>query len=504
MSNENPDLLALGRNTIRQERVPTEQEHRAGADTKGQASKISPIAFPSDCLVGSIGDYARVMSKGSEVPPEFFFAAGLTMLGAIAATKLKLASRHVIEPRLYTILLGRSGLVKKSTALAGAAEFFNDIAGRMGHREPLALDRIPLERICGWSDEDHKAFDKGKLAVVDFDMITGSPGSGEGLMRRFKSARSIVLALDELRMLVSKAAITGSSLLDVITSLFEKTAWEAPIKSAERSSGGADLHLSLVGCCTTETYEDLWTPDAIAIGLLNRLFVVTADVRPRVWNPDPIPQDVLNGLRSHIESQLARLPLEMSFTPEADALAEEWFYALPYKNHVVRIDTIAKRLMLLLALTTDKTVIDEEVVRVVMKIMDYEYSVRVLSDPIDAENMIAKMEEKIRRQLEQRGPMNDRKLRQYTNANRVGGWALKAAINNLLDQRDIAFDPKTKLFQSYVEPPAAAAPTAEEQARAAALYIEYQSWLRSEGHSPAECSFQAWREAGCPKGGAAA
>jgi hypothetical protein len=94
--------------------------------------KTSTIPFPVDCLVGSIGEYARVMSEDSEVPPEFFFAAGLTMVGAIAADRLRLALSFGVEPRLYTILLGESYRVKKSTALKHSAEFFNQIASALG------------------------------------------------------------------------------------------------------------------------------------------------------------------------------------------------------------------------------------------------------------------------------------------------------------------------------------------------------------------------------------
>ena len=42
--------------------------------------RVSHIAFPEDALVGSLGEYARLMADDSEVPPEFYFACGLTMV----------------------------------------------------------------------------------------------------------------------------------------------------------------------------------------------------------------------------------------------------------------------------------------------------------------------------------------------------------------------------------------------------------------------------------------
>jgi hypothetical protein len=83
--------------------------------------------FPENCFVGSIGDFARVMSANTEVPPEFYFACGLTMLGAIADTRLTIKLSFDVEPRLYTVLLGSSYEVKKSTALKRSMAFFETL-----------------------------------------------------------------------------------------------------------------------------------------------------------------------------------------------------------------------------------------------------------------------------------------------------------------------------------------------------------------------------------------
>jgi hypothetical protein len=163
--------------------------------------KTSSIPFPAECLVGSLGDFARVMSEGSEVPPEFYFACGLTMVGAIAADRLKLELSFEVEPRLYTVLLGESYRVKKSTALKHSVEFFGEIARALGYRTHAAVD--------GGSKKSHERDDFGVLYGV---------ASAEGLTRCFQQCRSLVLAYDELRALIDKATITGSSLLPAVTS----------------------------------------------------------------------------------------------------------------------------------------------------------------------------------------------------------------------------------------------------------------------------------------------
>ena len=58
--------------------------------------------------------------------------------------------------------------------------------------------------------------------------------------------------------------------------------------------------------------------------------------------------------------------------------------------------------MSILALTNDKDEVDLEIVEMVIAILDYELRVRILTDPIDADNAIARMEESIRRQLKRK------------------------------------------------------------------------------------------------------
>ena len=140
----------------------------------------------------------------------------------------------------------------------------------------------------------------------------------------------------------------------------------------------------MVGCCTTETYEHLWTTEAIAIGMLNRLFVVDADAKPKVAWPSPPDQAALEELRGRIQQQLARLPIAFDIAPKAKLLWEDWYHNLPSSEHARRLDTIGLRLMPILALTMDKTSIDTEVIEHVTAMLDYELNLRALTDPIDA------------------------------------------------------------------------------------------------------------------------
>jgi hypothetical protein len=353
-------------------------------------------------MEGSLGELARELSKGTEVPEEFIFATALTCFGAIASGHLTLKVGMDSDTRLFTVLLGKSASAKKSSAMARTIGFFQKL------NSPIS-----------W--------------IVNYGV-----GSAEGLAKEFTTHNRILLAYDELRSFTDKTKVQASVLLPMIASLFEKYSWDNTTKIGAVSVRNA--RLSLVGCCTTETYEHLWTSEAIAIGMLNRLFVVDADARPKVAWPSPPDQAVLEGLRGRIQQQLARLPITFDITPEAKHLWEEWYRNLPASEHAKRLDTIGLRLMPVLALTMDKRTIDSDVMERVTAMMDYELNLRTLTDPIDADDRIARMEEKIRRNLKAKDPLTKRELRQNVHADRDGLWAFETALKNLTRNEDIALD----------------------------------------------------------------
>jgi hypothetical protein len=382
---------------------------------------VSTLRFPAHAMVGSLGDFARVMAAGTEVPEEFYFAAGLTLIGVICAGSLRLNAALECEPRLYTLLLGESADVKKSTALRRAVSFFEPFWGE---------GRMPPEMAA--------------IAVVAAPVAVWGAGSAEGLARKLDEApEGVLLLYDEMQSFVEKSKVRGSVLLPMCASLFEQTSYDNATK-AKHSISLRNAHLSFLGCCTTDTYAEMWTPDAIAIGFPNRLFVVLADRKGKVAWPDARDPNQLEAVRERIRGQLRRLPRTFDITPEAKDEWTRWYELLPSSVHAKRLDTIGFRLLPLIALTTDKESIDLETVKTVTAMLDYELQVRTLTDPVNADGIIAKLEEKIRRQLKTRGPLSDRDLRRYTNAHRYGLWAYNQAVKNLFAAKDVSYDNKTQ------------------------------------------------------------
>jgi hypothetical protein len=367
-------------------------------DTQGQQSYYP--AFPQQSIVGSLSEVARLLSKGTEVSEEFIFMSALTCFGAMVSGVLKVNIGYTSDTRLYTLLLGESYAAKKSTAMTKTIDFFKRIA--------------PIE-------------DWGTMSGV---------GSAEGLARGLEDHSRTLLFYDELQSFIEKTKVQASVLLAMVASLFERNDYQSVTKKKAIDLTG--VRLSLLACCTTKTYEQVWTPDAIAIGLPNRLFLVYADAKPKVAWPEAVDKDECDRLTKRISNQIRLAAREFDITSEAKIEWERWYKNLPKSEHVKRLDTIGVRLMPILALTMDKEIVDEEVVKHVMAVMDYELRLRSLTDPIDADTLMAKVEERIRRVLKNRGPLSKREIRQATHADRSGSWAFKTALQNLIESKDIS------------------------------------------------------------------
>ena len=102
--------------------------------------------------------------------------------------------------------------------------------------------------------------------------------------------------------------------------------------------------------------------------------------------------------------------------------------------------------MPLLAVNELKTVVDEEIVIKATMLCDHQLLMRKLYDPISADTKTAKMEESIRRQLTNRGPMTERELKQYTNATRSGLFIFNQSLSNLTKAGEVRFDEENNTY----------------------------------------------------------
>jgi len=355
------------------------------------------LAFP-EIMSGVAAEFAQVYSSYMEPPKHFFFMAFLTCLGNLLARRLIINSEIAPEPRFYIIIIGESADDRKSTAITKTTAFFQDM-------------------------------------VPDFCVCHGV-GSAEGLQMKLKKSPKVLLCFDEFKAFVSKCKIESSVLLPCVTTLFESDQYEA--HTAKNSIVIENASLSILAACTIDTYEQIIDTHFLSIGFPNRLFLIPGQGQRRFSFPKCISDVEKLKLKNRVNAVLKlvgeRLVLEI--TDEARILYHDWYMGLPQSVQAKRLDTYAMRFMGLLAVNDLKSAIDEETVRKTVALCDWQYRVRRRYDPIDADNVMARLEEKVRRVLHT-GPKTKRELAKAVNAHRAGVWMYEMALSNLLQAKQI-------------------------------------------------------------------
>jgi hypothetical protein len=368
------------------------------------------LTFPNGIIDGLAGFYADLYGTVMESPREFLYFAFLTCLGSVLSNRLTLDSELSVQPRLYTVLLGESADDRKSTACTKTIQLF-------------------------------------KAALTDFSVCYGT-GSAEGLANRIEGRENgdkvatgdgrLLLHYDEFKSFVSKSKLDGSVLLPMVNTLFELNTYENTTK--HRRLFLENAHLSLLCASTVATYENTWSSQFTDIGFNNRLFLVPGSGRKQFSIPQRVPEMQRRLIMKHLGPLLSTVGngMMLQITRDAHNIFHNWYLNLERSIHTKRLDTYALRLMPLLAANERKDAVDVEIVEKACKIMNWQLEVRKVHDPIDADNSIARMEEKVRRCLRRR-PMGNRELKQFCNAKQAGMWFLETALKNLRKAGEITW-----------------------------------------------------------------
>jgi hypothetical protein len=381
--------------------LPSQEIHRTIASIRAthERNHTEPTDFP-DVMSGLAGDFAKLYAQYLEAPVHFFYMSFLTCIGSILSKRISLYSEIAPQPRLFTILLGESADDRKSTVINKVTDFF----------------------MAANSEDDIEMI----LSGVGFNICRGV-GSAEGLQKRLQNSPNLLLCLDEFKQFVGKCRIDNSVLLPCVSTLFENNRYENQTKKSRIIL--EDAHLSLLAASTTDTWDQVWTSAFSAIGFNNRLFLVPGKGHRKFPFPSKIPNLDKEELISRLRNLVLKFDKQKEFkiSQKGRELYERWYLNLQPTVHSKRLDTYALRLMPLLAVDDDKDEVDEETVKKAIALCKWQLNVRRLYDPIDAENKMAEMEEKIRRVLRS-GPKT------YT---RVGIWFFEKAKENLKRNKEI-------------------------------------------------------------------
>jgi hypothetical protein len=376
-----------------------------------------PLSFPQDGYLGVAADFADLYSQHLEPPKEFFYLDMLALTGAALSGRVRVDIALPYQPRLYVNKIARSAWDRKSTSTRLAEQFVRD------------------------------AFAFNGAGAAGMPEVVLGVGSAEGLAQALLWNKRVVLSCDELRRFEAKAGIQGSALLPMVNELFESNRYQNLTKG--QNTKIEDGHFVFVSNSTEETWHGLLNGSEIKdSGFLNRIFLLPGNTNKRISRPTGPATHQIQPLVADLAAKFAALPalnsngsapfeVLLPFTSSAETTWDSWYCAVPQLPETARLDTIGPRLMAVLAFVSGKPTIDDDVMRATLALLDFQQQVRVEYAPIIAVNQAASMEEKIRRALKKYGPLNLRKLRRHTNADRVGIQVFWQAMRQLDNFKEI-------------------------------------------------------------------
>jgi hypothetical protein len=361
-------------------------------------NKVTPL-WPQEVMIGAAGLFAKSYAAYLETPEPFLFMNYLTLLGHILSNRVTLKSEIIPQPRLYTVNLGESADTRKTTSINKTAIFFLEV------------------------------IDPGEINTI------WGVGSAEGLAKAFNQNPRVILILDELKAIVQKMRIDASVLLPCVNTLFELNRYHSLVKTHDIKIDEAEL--CLLAASTLDTYRNMFTSQFLDIGFINRLFIVIGDGQRKFSIPQTMPDHEKESLRRDLREVLQFVGAiskagryAMPLDPQAQGIFDSWYFSLENSVFTKRLDTYGHRLMPLLAVNEIKASITPEIAEKTVALLNYQLAARKYADPIDADNAIARLEERIRRLLIN-GPMQKRDLEKQAHKDRVGSSLWNMAIRNL-------------------------------------------------------------------------
>lgn len=217
-------------------------------------------------------EIAKLLKCSTDAPMPFLITVGLVLLSVLAGRSITVLNGILLNE--YYVLVGRTGLTRKTTVQAKVIDFLI-----------MLLELLGKER-------------KGALSFV-------SEFSVEGLRSELNGkGKTLLLVPTEYKQVfdIGRRQNQGNT-ISTITGMYDCN----PIKArlAGQVFEASDYSLSILGCSTPSWFQEATSGDNIAGGFLNRhniIFCPPAD-RP-LLEPSPVPSDRLLEMASEL-SRLA-------------------------------------------------------------------------------------------------------------------------------------------------------------------------------------------------------
>ena len=309
------------------------------------------VPFPESLLVGVFGDYVDAYRGCTEVSPSLLFGTLKTIIGSTLGRRVSLDGTTPLYPNFYSVVVGHTGLARKSTALSLAENIIAQadptvfILHSLSTPEGLMQVFVPPDGYELGSALPSGEIDETKTSVMDDsigDMLVAAEKGVEGFR--------ILLSIDEFSHLLKKAGKThGDGLIQMLA-----TAYNYPVKMhlpTRVSPLTADRPcLTAIGATTLQWLESSLKLEDIQGGFANRVTYYISESTEYIALDCPGDQTLLDNVVYVVKELRYRYPKNVRF--RFDDVARSEFQSW-YESHRKALEQEANPLVVLASARVD-------------------------------------------------------------------------------------------------------------------------------------------------------
>lgn len=284
------------------------------------------VPFPEDLLFDVFKPYAAAFQGRTEVPIPFHFAVLKTLIGASLGRRVYLDAARPIYPNFYTVIVGETGIARKSTALRLGEQLLRDsdpavrILRSLSTPEGLLQKFVPPHGYeLGSSIPNDDIEDPDKInEQMEFMLNNATPGV-EGFR--------ILLSLDEFSYLLKKANKShGEGIIQMLTEAYDyPTQLDLPTRVNPVSADHPCL--SVMGATTQAWLESSLKLEDIQGGFANRFSYYHATSNDFIFKSQPGNPEFLDIVKYSVNQYRQKFPqpTAFQFNQDADREGEAWY-----------------------------------------------------------------------------------------------------------------------------------------------------------------------------------
>ena len=434
-----------------------------GAKTQPEPARLQERAkpkYPDSAWEDTVvAEYAKRCAHDNNIPRKMYAEAFRCVLGAVVGDRLSCPTVEGALPRTYTILAAPKGK-GKGTAIRRAVQFFkqpcdgwNGPSNGSGVRVSFSDGLLSGQRDFMWKPKGIGAWEAAAASVPGMARLCKEPDStakNKPQLTWGGTLPRILSVHEEMKTFLSNLFIeggVGSGLEGVVCQLWDDVSFHGTATGTREAAYGEMMFSMLCGVTEQDWFDLLSHGNVVGSGLLSRFNIIgTEGGFENVARMKPPDFTHLQEPFLRRVMQLEDVPARLVPSEAAEDIISEWADNLPEGSE--RMNIHAWRSALLIAWLRHEETISARTAEDAVSLGQYQIASHEYYRPKSADTANARVQAKVLRILEMKGPLSKRDLQRYTHADRDGTELWNRALAGLVQDRSVGKREDGKFYRA--------------------------------------------------------